>query len=283
VRRLPPGSEWLYVKAYCGPAAADAVLRDAVAPALAGERWFFVRYGDPEWHVRVRVTGDPDRLAASVEPRITAALAPFLRDGRLWRVQLDTYEREVERYGGDEGMVLAEELFYADSVAVAAIVALLEGSEAADARWRLALVGTHLLLDDLGYTVEDSATWARRRRDGFFSEFPGAARLPKQLGQRFREERADLETLLWGDASDHWLAPGLAALHDRSLALRPIGHRLRELAGDRRLDVSVDSWTASVAHMHANRLLRSSARAQELVIHDLLDRLYRGRLARARR
>ena len=46
----------------------------------------------------------------------------LLEDGQLWRLQLDTYEREVERYGGPEGMVLAERLFQADSEAVLEIV-----------------------------------------------------------------------------------------------------------------------------------------------------------------
>ena len=230
--------------------------------------------------MRVRVTGEPGRLAGDVQPRLIAALSPLVGDGRVWRVQLDTYDREVERYGGDQGMALAEEAFCADSAAVAAIVGLLEGDAAADARWRLALLGTHLLLDALGYTIEARAAWARQQRDGFLAEFPGASKLPKQVGRRFRDERQDLDTLLWGDASAHWLAPGVEALRARSALLAPLGRRLRSLAGDGCLGVSVDSWTASVAHMHANRLLRSAARAQELVIHDLLERLYRGRLAR---
>jgi hypothetical protein len=32
--------------------------------------------------------------------------------------------------------------------------------------------------------------------------------------------------------------------------------------------------------MHANRLLRGAYRAQELVLYDLLDRVYTSRLAR---
>jgi hypothetical protein len=27
-------------------------------------------------------------------------LEPYLQDGSVWRIQLDTYERDVERYGG---------------------------------------------------------------------------------------------------------------------------------------------------------------------------------------
>jgi hypothetical protein len=35
--------------------------------------------------------------------------------------------------------------------------------------------------------------------------------------------------------------------------------------------------------MHANRMLRSTQRAQELVLYDFLDRLYESRAARIRK
>ncbi len=63
-RTFPPGSEWLYAKLYTGTATADQILRDVIAPLVAevlgsgaAERWFFIRYGDPDWHVRLRFHG----------------------------------------------------------------------------------------------------------------------------------------------------------------------------------------------------------------------------------
>src|SRR5262249_45790050 len=113
-RSFPPGSEWLYVKLYSGPATADQVLREVVRPAVeralgsgAADGWFFLRYGDPDWHLRLRFHGAPDRLHGEVLPLVQAAAAPLCGDGRLWRVQLDVYQREVERYGGAEGVALA--------------------------------------------------------------------------------------------------------------------------------------------------------------------------------
>ena len=284
-RRFPPGSAWLYLKAYCGSATTDDVLREAVVPALAEadrrgrvDRWFFVRYGDPDWHLRVRVSGDPIRLRDEVAGLLHGALGPFVADGRVWRVQLDTYEREVERYGGPAGVLLAEEAFHADSEATAGIVGLLDGDHGADARWRLTLLGTHLLLDDLGFTLEERLAWTTRQRHGFLREFPGS-QLTRQLGRRFRTERNDLEALLWGGGAGG-LAPGVELLRARSVRVADVGRRLHALAGDGGLGIPVGAWAASVAHMHANRLLRSAARAQELVIHDLLARLYRSRMAR---
>src|SRR6185436_17553588 len=118
-RRSPPGSEWLYAKIYCGTTSADRVLVNVVAPVIraANEQgwidgWFFIRYADPEPHLRVRLHGDPAVLHSSVAPALNAALA---LESHAWRVQLDTYEREIERYGGDEGMLMAERIFHVDS------------------------------------------------------------------------------------------------------------------------------------------------------------------------
>src|SRR5262249_17411957 len=82
-RRLFPGSSWLYLKIYCGRATADAVLRDHLAPVIAAaterrvaDRWFFLRYADPDPHLRLRFAGDPQRLTGELLPALHAALAP---------------------------------------------------------------------------------------------------------------------------------------------------------------------------------------------------------------
>jgi hypothetical protein len=130
MRCFPPGSEWLYAKLYTGTATADQVLRQVVRPVTetalrcgAADGWFFIRYGDPDWHLRLRLHGQPKRLQEEVWPALRAAVVPLLDNGRVWRMQLDTYEREVERYGGAEGIELAERLFQADSEAMLQMVA----------------------------------------------------------------------------------------------------------------------------------------------------------------
>src|SRR5262249_16643575 len=109
-RSCPPGSRWLYVKLYGGAAAADEVLRDAIAPlvaragfAAAVDRWFFIRYGDPDTHLRVRFRGEPAGLAGWVRPVLDAALGPFLARRRLLRGPLRPHARAGGRYRGPQG------------------------------------------------------------------------------------------------------------------------------------------------------------------------------------
>jgi thiopeptide-type bacteriocin biosynthesis protein len=288
-RAFPPGSEWLYAKLYTGTGTADHVLRalrpvvdQALASGAAGS-WFFVRYGDPDWHVRLRFHGSPARLAAEVLVSLHRAMAPLLADGRIWKVVLDTYMREVERYGGGVGIGLAERLFEADSRAALGIVELLDGDAGADERWRLALRGMDQLLDDLGLDIEQKRGVIGHARRGLFAELGVGVPTERALGAKFRKERASLEALLdrANDANSP-LAPGLLRLSERSERMRAVAAELAaaEKAGE--LSEPIVTLAQSYIHMLANRLLRGAAREQELVIYDLLGRCYESRAARER-
>ncbi|XXF79655.1 lantibiotic dehydratase [Myxococcaceae bacterium GXIMD 01537] len=291
VRSFAPGSEWLYVKLYTGTALVDRVLREVVAPWVrealdsgAATRWFFLRFGDPDWHLRVRLQGDPARLHGEVLERLHTLLAPARRLGLVHRVQLDTYEREVERYGGPEGMPLAEQLFHVDSEAALELLDTLEGDAGADARWRLTLRGVDSLLGDLGFDLETKRQTMAGLRESYGQEFRVEAPLERQLGEKFRAERRDLEALLWQPpAPDGPLSLGLETLRRRSEQQAPVMEALRALSARGELTQPLPHLAASLVHMHTNRMLRTAARAQELVLYDLLHRLYESRAARARK
>jgi lantibiotic biosynthesis protein len=291
VRRVfPPGSEWLYAKLYCGPSAADRLLRELARPLLvealsggAADRWFFIRYADPHWHLRLRIHGSPERLHAEVLPALQAAAERALGDGSLWKLELGTYEREVERYGGDEGIGLAERLFHADSEAALAIVETLEGDAGTDARWRLALRGMDLLLEALGLGLEARRSVVKRARDSFAREFRVDAGSRRRLAEKFQAQRPSLQELFDPALeTESWLAPGLAALRARTEALVPVAAELRAAEAAGRLTAGLSELAASALHMQANRLLRSDARTQELVLYDWLHRLYESKAARLR-
>jgi thiopeptide-type bacteriocin biosynthesis protein len=286
-RRFPPGSEWLYVKLFTGPATADQVLRRIASvltwalTAGGADQWFFLRYGDPDWHLRLRIHGAPNRLLHETLPLLTRVTAPLLDTGELWRLQLDTYEREVERYGGPTGIRLAERVFHADSDAVLAIVRDLTGDAGAELRWRVALRGVDLLFDDLGLTLEQKRDIAAAAQHGYGREFGVGGAFQQEVSRRYRGERAAVEALLDPDRDPPAeLAASLRALHQRSAALAWPARELRAAAKAGRLTVSLPELALSLAHLHVNRVLRSSQRAQELVIYEMLGRAYRSQAAR---
>jgi thiopeptide-type bacteriocin biosynthesis protein len=201
----------------------------------------------------------------------------------VWKLELGTYEREVERYGGAAGIEPAERLFHADSEAVTDVVRLLAGDAAADLRWRLALVGLDRLLADFALRGEAAEAVLETMQGAFAREHGAGADLKKQMSDRLRKEGEGLERLLdAGDDPSHPLAPALAVFRRRSRALRPVVAELAAAQRNGRLDLSLPRLVPSFAHMFMNRLLRSNGRAQELVIYDFLLRLSHSRRMRAR-
>lgn len=289
-RRFSCGSEWLYAKLYTGTSTADEILVDTVRPLVreltasgAIDRWFFIRYGDPEWHLRLRFHGEPGRLHSEGLPQLQASLAPLLESGQVWRWQLDTYEREVERYGGAEGIDLAERVFSVDSDAVLEILAGSAGDEGAADRWRLCLRGIDLLLSDLGLDAAEKSKLVTALRGSLGGELGVEAPFTKQLARRLRSERSGVEDALEpAYDSSHPLAYGFDSLDRRSRLLAPIVTQLQHRLRSGCLEVSGDQLAAHFTHMFANRILRSEGRAHELVLYDFLCQVTRSRIARQR-
>jgi len=287
---FPPGSDWLTAKLYTGRATADALVRDVVAPLAArlingglADRWFFVRYSDPAWHLRVRFHGKADVVAGSALPLLQRAIRPLLDDGRVWRFQLDTYRRETQRYGGPLAIELAERFFHADSEAVVAAMRSLPSDEDKDLRWRAALVGIDRQLADLGLSEVERQAAVRTWRDGLASEQPDQGKSARSYaGQVMRRERDALAAALEGALTSGPLASAIAAFRQRSDTLGPVFGELRRLEDLGELSESLVAIAGSYAHMHVNRILRADQRLQELLIYDLLDRLYSGLIHRGR-
>lgn len=281
-RARPPGSDWLFAKLYTAPSLADELIVDELAPlaraavsAGAATSWHFLRYADPEFHLRLRLQGDPESLRRDLLPEVLAAADRLMVAGTLRRVVLDTYEREVERYGGSQGILLAEGVFHADSDAVASLLSRVPlGEEAARDRWHLAAAGVWSLLLALGLADDDAAALVGRLRDGLGAEQGLDHAGVRALARRLRRARPAIEMLM-DDPPD--------ALRQRDAALAPTAALLQQADAGGTLCRSRSRIAADLAHMHCNRLLRGSPRPQELMIHDALGRILAGRAARSRR
>jgi thiopeptide-type bacteriocin biosynthesis protein len=81
----------------------------------------------------------------------------------------------------------------------------------------------------------------------------------------------------------HPLSPGFELYAERSERIAPIARALATREADGRLQTSIVDLAPSFLHMHANRLLRSEQRSQELVLYDFLLRLYESDAARSRK
>ena len=285
-RAFAPGDEWLYFKIYCAQSTANHLLREVVAPLAAfheeaepKQPWFFIRYADPENHLRVRFRATPD-TQRTLQERATVMLRPLVESGPVHRVVIDTYVRETERYGGPLGIDLAEKWFHADSASILRIVDRLDAHTDEALVWKATALGFDRLLTDFELDVLERHRVVSKARDGFRREFDVGGTTRDQLARRFREERAGLEALVTGRLQGALASAG-QVFDDRSALTVDVVGALRKRAEENELECSMDDLLLSLLHMHANRVLTVSARAHEFVIHEFLSRTYRSLAARS--
>jgi thiopeptide-type bacteriocin biosynthesis protein len=285
-RIFPPGSEWLYLKIFCAPRVADSLLSRVFAPllqeSLAGlvDRWFFVRYYDPRPHLRLRFHGEAKRLSGEVLPLCMEALSPLAQGGEC-DIQVATYVREIERYGGPDAMGLSEAFFHADSEAVLAI--LREPNSAfwdPDARWRLAFLGAATLCSDFDWSFQQPGHFLEERQGSWASEYEHERkRISKLLAQRYRAERQGLMRLL--DHPEEAVSPvQMEALRKRSEQVRVIARSIRAMTESQTLWTSSSNLVSSYIHMHVNRMMAGLQRTCEFVLFDYLRLIHRSIAAR---
>jgi class I lanthipeptide synthase len=259
------GAGWVYFRYYTGVAGADLVVARAHRLARSLTRdgavrgWFFVRYDDSGYHVRVRMrVALPDARGAVVAAmdRLGAAL----RDEQVvTSVLMDDYVPEVSRYGGPLGLARAESLFAADSDDVAGFV-----NERPDEQLRLYRAVADVLhwCSVLFASYQEGQQFLRSCGAGLGLSFAAAG---NRQGRFFREHRRRLDDFLAGYEADPALAPRLRELRD---AVVPRGQAFSH-------DV-----LGSALHMHCDRLFAADARRLEYLAYDLATRKLREYQAR---
>lgn len=100
---------------------------------LGHPRWWFVRYLDPDDHLRLRLICAPGTLGSAIE-RIGEWTRQLRHSGLITHAGVETYHPETARFGGPSAIDAAEQYFAADSAAALAQLAAQAGRDAPDVR-----------------------------------------------------------------------------------------------------------------------------------------------------
>jgi thiopeptide-type bacteriocin biosynthesis protein len=234
-------------------------IADEIRDAPELHSLFFARYNVPSWQVRFRILGRPDWVSGPVFERVDRDLAPLRASGAVEGVEYAQYDREVERYGGDEGMALAEKLFLHDSLACLDLMAAERQGLLAKTRREFSLLMTERLLDLLGFDREQRLAfyayghrWAHEM--GTWKEAELAT-----IEAKYQAIKPGLQDLFTGEQSTDAVAqwggeePARIAAHWQE-ASRPVVLAIREAHAAGRISQDLGYLAWSYAHMSCNRL-----------------------------
>lgn len=140
--RVFPLTQWDTLKLYSPFDSHDRILLDQIRPLIDSlrrmgliDRWFFLRYGDPQAHLRLRLRKTAG-MGLIRKGELSVALEEFINDlvalDIVSDVQISGYEPEVSRYGGPDVFPLIEEYFEADSDAALLLLGALKKGDLED-------------------------------------------------------------------------------------------------------------------------------------------------------
>ncbi|MCF6402944.1 lantibiotic dehydratase [Chitinophaga filiformis] len=258
-RVFEPGSEWIYFKIFCGAKASDRILLQVVKPVIDAllkekviDQAFFIRYTDPHYHIRFRLHLVDDRVGqyAAATKYIYDILHPYLEDKLVWKVQQDTYQREIERYGEDL-MLLTEEVFFHDSRLFLTCMEEEDFEEDQRIRFLTSIKNMHNWLSLYRLSLPERITFCTEMSDAFSREF--GRDVKRQLNAQYPEWKKPIAEFLNGERFND-------ALAERTLALK-------------RMTLPLDN-ISSYIHMSMNRWFTTEQRFMEYMAYSFCGKYY---------
>jgi len=284
-RKFIPGDEWLYYKIYTGPKTSDQLISALLYPCVRDlldnnliDRWFFLRFTDPKYHIRLRVHINNADYLGNVINVFNKTIKPAFEGQLIWKIQTDTYNREMERYGTNT-IELAEKLFYYDSEMIASFISLLDGDNGEFYRWIFSIKAINQLLDDFNYSFDQKYILLENLKEGFGREFGMNRSLKLQLDKKFRKARPHINRLMKGDEEFRPIYDLVVIKSDNT---KNITGQILHLNNNNELERPLNDYLSSYIHMLCNRLFKSKQRLHELVIYDYMARYYKSEIAKAK-
>ncbi|WP_027388251.1 thiopeptide-type bacteriocin biosynthesis protein [Chryseobacterium gregarium] len=272
------GGEWIYYKIYLGSKTADNFLSNEIKSLVdyltandVIEKWFFIRYNDPQPHLRIRYKCNSSQLPVVINMMYNI-LYPLVQNHTIWKVQNETYNREIERYGLHT-IELAELFFNYDSNMVIDFFSKYKNDD--EKRWLFALKAIDHHLNLFKYSLLEKRDLLERLSISFKSEFSNSKELNTGLNNKFRENKKKIADFI--DSNDENMdVINILTVKNKNLS-DTADDIMKILADDTSLNMN--SFNASLIHMMLNRIFKSKNRMNEFVCYDFLFRYYNSKIA----
>ncbi|MGM7684183.1 lantibiotic dehydratase [Cytobacillus sp. Hm23] len=273
-----PGGKWIFLKLYGLSSRIEEFigwhmkeLYELAKGNQVADQWFFMRYSDPNPHIRLRFKGEQEQLYSKLMPIIHQWGLNLQREGLVSQMVIDSYDPEIERYGGPKLIELAEKVFEGDSIMVTNLIRLKrEGAVSIDLDM-IAVICTIDIMERFSLSFKEQLDWFNKR----FSH--------KEHLKVFRKNRKPYMEL--GNSKNDWESlrndPEGILIYNNMLHRREtLQHYAQQVhlnQQDGILHSNPDGILASIIHMTLNRFgisFQDERRVMHLVRHTLHNLRY---------
>lgn len=269
------GSEWLYYKIYTGLKTADFILTEKLNPIILFllekkiiDKWFFIRYKDPDEHIRLRFNCKSIDNISLVINHLYPIFNELMESDLIWKLQSDTYQREIERYGKTT-ILDSENIFYYDSKMMLDYISIKQYFEKDETQLLFSFLAIDSFLDSFSLTIKDKLSLLDYLQLSFKKEFETEKLIKKEFDKHYRKLFSEIIYFLDYKAVEEY--PEIFnIILQKQINIEPLVNTIKS-----KIQISLNSFLSSHIHMMINRQFTSKQRNYECLIYDHLYRYYK--------
>jgi len=275
------GEEWLYYKIYCGNYSADRILSESIFPIVTQlldkkliTQWFFIRYNDPENHLRLRFHVNDVNNIQKIIQLTKGYFRELIEKDLVNDITTATYKREIERYG-ETTIELVENLFYHQSKKTLKLIRNTTTEDDETARIFASLQMINDVLEHFEISLENRISFVKSMEQAYKKEHDIEKENNQKLNQLYRIYKDEIKLFLQEKQEPVYLE-GLSKLFKTTKKEIAI---IKEILNTKS-SISLENLISSIIHMNINRIFRSKQRQYEMLCYDFMTRYYKSIAAR---
>ena len=268
-RAYLPGDEWLYFKLYSHPSVSNNILLKNISKIINALRkqnilkcWYFIRYIDTDNHLRVRLLINRNNTV-EVMQYFEKCIRSGFEKGSISNLLLDTYKREIERYGAYT-IEYAERIFETSSDLVVNFLRKNSKAQLGHSELHLALLTANIILEIFLKSSAEYINLLNLIHENMRHEFEDSKSVKIQLDNKYREYSAFINNMD-ADKNNIITIAGKKEFKSYVKALNLLKAKTDNFSSDK-----LNKLVGDLLHMHLNRFFTENHRKQEFIIYYLL-------------
>ncbi|WP_345990742.1 lantibiotic dehydratase [Chryseobacterium sp. Chry.R1] len=266
------GSDWTYYNIYMGSNQSDKVLTDlkeeldVLVENKSIDKWFFIRYNDPDYHIRLRIFSN--KQSSIPHLALNKVFNALYQDKRIIDISQNTYKRELERYGA-KTIEPVESIFFHDSMMLTELLTVITHNyqNPEEIKWKAGIYIVHKYIEAFNISLEDACQYTSNVCDYFTNEFSFSRETIVQLDKDYNQKRIYYKNLIDEKKVED--------IEEGEILFQIIDHYFSLIREEIILhQLSHDKLVESIIHMSVNRLFTNKQRLYEFSLYHILKRYY---------
>lgn len=278
-----PGEEWLYFKIYCGNYSADYILSndvllivDVLLKNNLIDKWFFIRYTDPENHLRIRFHLTDCKNIHNVMQIANAHFSKLFEKHIVYDIAIATYKREIERYSANI-IIEIENLFYCHSTKIIQLINNTVSEYDEITRIFASLLMMHDILKYFGIPLSHCQKITEDLCFQFKLEYSMDRNNSRRISKLYLKYRNDISLLLNQGKNPEHLSGLNKVMRMRKEEVKILKIILEKIKKDN--EITSLQLIISIVHMNINRTFRSKQREYEMLCYSLMNQYFKSVIA----